>query len=195
MKSDASQLRAFLSSLEGRRRFVEVDASTQDSRSFVDGHCEKAPSCLLHAERMDAPGPAAVVPLSYQVVLSATLLALRREGIAVELHRGHVDADTIWAGALLLRVESLYPQVGRATAARLRPRLRCRAIADRQRSLFGPEVGAVRTSKTCGLATPREGSKRPETDTKAPGLPGRASAVPRQASGIEGYRWLRARSS
>jgi hypothetical protein len=108
MKSDAIQLREFLSSLEGRRRFVEVDASTADSRTFVDRHYEKASSCLLHAERMDAPGSAALVPLCYQVVLSGALLALRREGIAVKPFRGPVDADTVRAGGLLLEFDALY---------------------------------------------------------------------------------------
>jgi hypothetical protein len=107
MKSDAIQLRKFVSTLEGRRRFVEVDASTPDLRAFVDGHYEKASSCLLHAERMAAPGSAAVVPLCYQVVLSAALLALRREGIAVAPHRGQVDADTVRAGGLLLEFDAL----------------------------------------------------------------------------------------
>jgi hypothetical protein len=107
MKSDGIQLREFLSQLEGRGRFVEVDASTPDSRAFVDGHSEKALSCLLHAERMDVPGSAAVVPLCYQVVLSAALLALRREGIAVKPFRGQVDVDTIRAGGLLLKFDAL----------------------------------------------------------------------------------------
>jgi hypothetical protein len=102
MKSDSIQLRECLSQLEGRRRFVEVDASSPDSRAFVDGHYEKALSCLVQAERLVAPGSAAVVPLSYQVALSAALIALRREGIAVLPHRGQVDADTVRAGSLLL---------------------------------------------------------------------------------------------
>jgi hypothetical protein len=108
MKSDASQLREFLAQLEGRWRFVEVEASTPDSRAFVDGHYEKASSCLLHAERMDACGSAALVPLCYQVVLSAALLALRREAIVVKPHRGHVDADTVRAGGLLLKFDALH---------------------------------------------------------------------------------------
>jgi hypothetical protein len=107
MKSDAIQLREFISTLEGRRRFVEVDASTPDSCAFVDGHYEKALSCLLHAERLSASASAAVVPLCYQVVLSAALLALRRKGTAVKPHRGQVDADTARAGGLLLEFDPL----------------------------------------------------------------------------------------
>ncbi len=86
---------------------MEVNASTPDSRAFVDGHYEKASSSLLHAERMSASASAAVVPLCYQVVLSAALLALRREGIAAKPHRGHVDADTVRAGGLLLEFDAL----------------------------------------------------------------------------------------
>jgi len=107
MKSDEIQLREFLSQLEGRGRFEAVDAASLDSRAFVNGHYEKASSCLLHAERMAAPGSAAVVPLCYQVVLSAALLALRREGIAVTPHLGQVDADTVRAGGLLLKFDAL----------------------------------------------------------------------------------------
>ncbi len=107
MKSDAIQIQEFISHLEGRRRFVKVDTSTPDSRAFVDGHCEKASSCLLDAERMKAPAAAAVVPLCYQVVLSAALVALRREGIAVKPYRGHVDADTVRGGGLLLELDAL----------------------------------------------------------------------------------------
>ncbi len=107
MKSDANQLREVISTLEGRRRFVNVDASTPDSRAFVDGHYEKASSCLLNAERMKPTTAAAVVPLCYQVVLSAALLALRREGIAVKPFRGQVDADTVRAGGLLLEFDAL----------------------------------------------------------------------------------------
>jgi hypothetical protein len=106
MKSDAIQFWEFISTLEGRRRFVEVDASTPDSRAFVDGHYEKAWSCLLIAERMKSPAAAAVVPLCYQVVLSAALLALRREGIAVKPLRWVVDTDTIRAGGLLLEFDA-----------------------------------------------------------------------------------------
>lgn len=86
---------------------MEVDALTPDSRAFVDGHYDKASSSLLQAERMSASASAAVVPLCYQVVLSAALLALRREGIAVEPHRGHADADTIRAGGQLLEFDDL----------------------------------------------------------------------------------------
>ncbi len=106
MKSDAIQLRGFISTLEGRRRFIAVDASTPDSRAFVDGHFEKASASLLHAERMSAFASAAVVPLCYQVVLSAALLALRREGTAVKPYRGQVDADTVRAGGLLLEFDA-----------------------------------------------------------------------------------------
>lgn len=106
MKSDASQVREFLSQLEGRRRFVEVETEIPDSRAFIAGHYEKAASCLLDAERMSVSIPAAVVPLCYQVVLSAALLALRRAGIAVEPHRGQVDTDTIRAGVWLLQFEA-----------------------------------------------------------------------------------------
>jgi hypothetical protein len=110
MKPDAVQFREFLSRLEERRRFVEVDAATPDSRAYVDGHYEKALSCLLHAEHISASVPAAVVPLCYQVVLSAALLALRREGIAVEPHRGQVDTDTIRAGVRLLRFDAAHSE-------------------------------------------------------------------------------------